>query len=76
MKIERAIKLLDNSIGYEYSPEYDKALEMAIQALNKRIPMKADPHGEVDYICDSCYCYVGYLFDYCSSCGQALDWGV
>lgn len=67
------------------TPYLDKAVEMAIEALEKQIPKKPNRHEEEitdDYVSLEYYsCPVcknneladGYDF-YCFRCGQKLDW--
>lgn len=57
--------------------EYYEAMEMAINALEKKIPKK---HKEKDCIgfntlaCPECKMAL-YLYEpYCDNCGQAIDW--
>ena len=51
-----------------------KAFNMAIQALEKQVPKKVDE----DYCCPICHVCgiddVGCTANYCSECGQKLDW--
>ena len=74
----------------EYAKEYDseiKALETAIEALEKQLPRKPNfegdgyaPNGTFVYdtwICPSCEGYYEVDYDdyvYCPQCGQKLDW--
>lgn len=60
--------------------EYWQAGELAMQALNKQIPMKpktrsSRKEGWTFYICPYCgYVYgEGVLGRYCENCGQAID---
>ena len=66
------------------------ALQMAIQALEKQISKKPYVQQVVKdfrehdcYECPNCDCFVGYVSEcqeehyqdnYCSNCGQKLDW--
>lgn len=47
-------------------------------SLEKQIPRKVDKEiteiGGVQHVCQSCWGFVGYLYDYCQNCGQKLDW--
>lgn len=49
-----------------------------LEALEKQIPRKVDMEiteiGGVQHVCQSCWGFVGYLYDYCQNCGQKLDW--
>ena len=55
---------------------------LIVSALEKRIPKKPIKLGfnplelicSVSYICPNCNKHVS-ITPYCSSCGQALDWG-
>lgn len=56
-----------------------KAKDMAIKALEKQIAKK--PILDKVYICPTCksemYCEPDYMqlhFNYCTECGQKLDW--
>lgn len=53
-------------------PDYIEALEMAVEALEKQTPQKAIE--DTARICQSCLGFVGYLYNHCQNCGQALDW--
>lgn len=59
----------------EYKPiigfvKYRKALNAAINALEKQVPMK--PHG---VCCGSCgYAVIQNLDVYCPRCGQKIQW--
>lgn len=71
------------------TPYLDKAVEMAIEALEKQIPKKpyyeADGYAYGELVYDSAECPTcGHLFEYdindwesnyCLNCGQKLDWG-
>lgn len=51
------------------------ALELAIFALNKRIPkeLKKDYYcGFVNYECPNCEEYINEPFKYCPYCGQSI----
>ena len=84
MTIEKAIEQLEDLIKKAESqiPIDDKtALEMAIQALEKQVPKKVlnlmlNADGKTTKvfkgICPCCQCIV--MNEYCSRCGQALDW--
>lgn len=56
----------------------NEALELAIKALKKQLPMRAIRIGNVFvvYQCPKCKNQVvGAGQHYCFSCGQALKWG-
>lgn len=55
-----------------------EALNMAVEALEKQIPMQAKTHGErnrevnsISYTCPVCKSHVDKC-NYCSNCGQAI----
>lgn len=59
------------------------AFSMAIEALEKQIPMKVVKVGKWRYKCPCCSesaetdCgdnFYNYRLDYCNGCGQKLDW--
>ena len=77
--ILQEVKELDDSM-YAYSKDYNEALEMALSALKKQIPMKPKKkilaEGWTFYICPTCKCVYGEgnLSRYCGYCGQKIDW--
>lgn len=44
-------------------------LDLAIIALDKQIPKKPSKDK-----CPTCFTEVKYIQDYCSGCGQKIDW--
>lgn len=79
----------DHREHYESIEPVNEACRMAISALEKQIPIKPDRmtydllvKDGWDYACPVCGCAVGenrYVKesqedDFCSQCGQALDW--
>ncbi len=78
MSREEAIKLIDNLKGMiddTQGSDYDKAFNMAIEALEKQIQKK--PLNNIEYpSCPSCNraFYFGCIDKYCSECGQAIKW--
>ena len=63
--------------------ELAEAMRMAIQALEKQVPMKVKNSGEripFEWYCTACgelLCDDGYkdtYIKYCEHCGQKLDW--
>ena len=45
------------------------------ETLDKVKPdVKITEIGGVQYTCNSCGAFVGYLHEYCCECGQKLDW--
>ena len=84
MKYEEAIQILQEEHDYCQEMSYViKALEMAIGALETKIPKKPiireteDYFGYVKYIlCPNCK-EVEFGFNqpcFCDRCGQAIDW--
>ena len=82
MTIEKAMEILKTVDGIECRfPGYTTALGIAVQALEKQVPKKvlnlmlnADGTTTKVFkgICPCCQCIV--TNEYCSRCGQALDW--
>ena len=84
MTIENAIKILEVAKAEcEWSAplEYQGALEMAIDALEKQIPKNPIVNGdrneawvEDSLICPVCNQYFGSVYNvgYCKTCGQKL----
>lgn len=80
--IEKAIEILKRVDGMECKFEgYTTALGIAVQALEKQLPKKVlnlmlNADGKTTKvfkgICPCCQCIV--MNEYCSRCGQALDW--
>lgn len=59
------------------SEDVDLAFDRAIAALEKQIPKKTSIfHGDIkDYsLCPKCQSVMHYKDNYCSICGQAIDW--
>ena len=94
MKPEEAIKILQERIGltkkvWSNVPEiikYREALELAVKALKKQIPMRPnnvqtifDFSGRYCTTKGNCpVCNIEELYKsdfYCNKCGQKLDWG-
>lgn len=85
MTEKEAIKTIEAAkaeVEWNYPLDYAAAFEMAIEALEKRMPKK--PVTEKDKVifgivcgrcpeCDSAVYSTTNL--YCHNCGQALDWG-
>lgn len=80
-QITEAIYLLENIIGRleaNHGANYNKALRMGIESLEKQIPKK--PSGSFDdetygkaYVCE-CTGIIDEYQKFCPSCGQALNW--
>ena len=74
----------------ELKPKYKEVLRFAINAIKKQIPMKpyyeADGYADGELVYDYAECPIcGHDFEYgindweceyCSDCGQKLDWTV
>ena len=67
-----------NNIFNLTSREFNEFLSSVSLSLELQIPRKVDTEmteiGGVQHICPSCWGFVGYLYDYCQNCGQAIDW--
>ena len=50
------------------------AREMAISALEKQIPKKVEEYLTSSFCCPACTSVLSRYSQYCSNCGQALDW--
>lgn len=81
MTNEQAINLLDNLVGLvddNHNSDYDKALKMGIEAMEKQIPKKVVNIDDfADYAeCPSCGAiatdHLGCLYGWCRKCGQKL----
>lgn len=90
MTIQEAIRMQESIKRFHrYDEEVESSCDMAISALEKQIPKKGIKEkitegvnkGLHKYYCPNCYkkgylsnkCNVG---EYCSDCGQKLDWSV
>ena len=75
------VKELDDSM-YAYNRQYLESVDMALEALKKQVPKKMrvrkfDVNGKCYKfrICKSCgYTYADVYMNYCSACGQKIDW--
>lgn len=80
MTYEEAIEILQEEHDYCQEMSYViKALEMAIEALEKRIPKKpieryADYDDTEAGLCPFCNEGVDEEMNFCSYCGQVIDW--
>ena len=76
MTAEEAIKTIQIAIAeveLNYPLDYSIAFKTAIKALEKQIPKKLKDNGWL--YCPFCGRDVLMdKFDYCTHCGQALDW--
>lgn len=87
MTDKEAIEILRHEHNYAQLLCYvNRALEMAIKALEKQIPKGAISAYKGNYKCPTCGNYIDiteddlYVYEiespkYCDECGQALDWG-
>ena len=54
---------------------FGEALTIAINALEKQIPKKPKTDDRyVMYICPCCNDFIKVNHNYCTNCGQAIDW--
>lgn len=86
MTLEEALNAIDIAIAeveWCYPMEYAEAFEMAKEVIEKQIakkPMKVIkgdknlPDGFA--LCPVCRDWVGSTFNYCTKCGQKLDWEI
>ena len=66
----------EHSVCYVTSCDKD-GLEMAIEALEKQVPMKLDSEAKArgEYFCNNCYEPIPrWDTRYCPYCGQKIDW--
>ena len=77
------MQITDKNSDCKFTEDDYKANEMAIQALEKQVPMKVKNSGEripFEWYCPACVellCDDGYkdtCIKYCEHCGQKLDW--
>lgn len=64
------------SVHHEEANAYTaRCLSIAISALEKQIPKKADISEDNEKSCPVCDCEIlGYYANYCEHCGQSIDW--
>lgn len=87
MTESEAIKTLQRDLQIQLEnkalPDGIEAIQIAIQALEKQVPMKVKNSGEripFEWYCPACgelLCDDGYkdtYIKYCEHCGQKLDW--
>ena len=75
-KEQEAIKYIVKYVK-EHDTISDDVKDIAIEALEKQIPKKPIK-WDSEYICPECSAdlYIENEEDYCTDCGQALDWDV
>lgn len=50
------------------------ALNIAVAAIRRQIPMMVIPYNIFQRYCGQCGTIVKSYYKYCDECGQALDW--
>ena len=81
MTYEEAIKLLNSVTIYHFDKYTTYAIDLAIEALDKQILKKpiekyTDHDGTEAGLCPFCNEGVDEKMNFCSYCGQAIDWEV
>lgn len=79
MTYEEAIKLLNFMAIYHFDKYTTYAIDLAIEALDKQILKKpiekyTDHDGTEAGLCPFCNEGVDEKMNFCSYCGQAIDW--
>lgn len=79
MTYEEAIKLLNSMSIYHIDKYTTYAIDLAIEALDKQILKKpiekyTDYDGTEAGLCPFCNEGVDEKMNFCSYCGQAIDW--
>lgn len=87
MKIEEALKILDEYAGWEpdcIPGEYYEAMDIVCEAAKKQIPKKPIlklhknrvPGEQEEYYCPYCDEWItwDYKWKFCAECGQAIKW--
>ena len=79
MTYEEAIKLLNSMAIYHFDKYTTYAIDLAIEALDKQILRKpiekyTDYDGTEAGLCPFCNEGVDEKMNFCSYCGQAIDW--
>lgn len=79
MTYEEAIKLLNSMAIYHFDKYTTYAIDLAIEALDKQILKKpiekyTDHDGTEAGLCPFCNEGVDEKMNFCSYCGQAIDW--
>jgi uncharacterized OB-fold protein len=68
-RIECAIRHIESSIDVD-----SWAMEIAVEAMEKQVPKKPKIPMDAYWLCPTCGRKINYPFEYCVSCGQAIDW--
>ena len=76
------LKLMQGQIEWDYPMEYAVAVNMAVDALEKQIPKKAEGNHYAHMRCPSCNHRIPSgqgsssrrRDNWCNYCGQAIDW--
>lgn len=82
MKIEKiieTIKIAAAEVEWNYPLDYTIALDEAAELLEKQVPKKPKLYVETEcdywiWKCPNCGDEWLFRYNYCSSCGQCLDW--
>lgn len=81
MTPQRAIEILNPEHREHYGSieTVNEACRMGMESLKKQMPKKPEPDCySGKYLCPACHQEESYSVDglgnYCSKCGQALDW--
>ncbi len=79
MTVEEAVMILaERKNVLEYVTDNDdEAFDMGINALSKESPMPMKmgiDNGRPRKCCGNCECFVLPISEYCSRCGQKIDW--
>ena len=79
MTYEEAIKLLNSMAIYHFDKYTTYAIDLAIEALDKQILKKpiekyTDHDSTEAGLCPFCNEGVDEKMNFCSYCGQAIDW--
>ncbi|MFW5669566.1 MAG: hypothetical protein ACOCM4_10025 [Acetivibrio ethanolgignens] len=79
-KIIETIKVAAAEVEWNYPLDYTIALNEAAELLEKQVPKKplikkyAEEWGYWTWKCPNCGDEWLFRYNYCSSCGQRLDW--
>ena len=80
-KIIETIKIAATEVEWNYPLDYTIALNEAAELLEKQVPKKPFPKTDIEtergywiWKCPNCGDEWFFRYNYCSSCGQRLDW--